>query len=65
MVQRGHCVKPSKKKYIPPPLKNVRLTAEQARAMLTARGIPDSPVVKNLLEWIAELESRRTDKKQR
>jgi len=36
------------------------LTPEEAKAMLTARGLPDSPVVRQLLEWIAELEKRPT-----
>ncbi len=32
--------------------------------MLAARGLPDGPVVKQLLDWIAELEGRpRPDKK--
>jgi hypothetical protein len=63
MVWRGRYVKSGKKKYIPPQFKNTRLTPEQARAMFTARGLPDSPVVKQLLEWVAELESRLPDKK--
>ncbi len=37
------------------------LTPEQAKE-LTARGLPDSRVVRQLLEWIAELE-KRPDKK--
>ena len=47
-----------KKKYIAPQF--ARLTPEEAKAMLTARGLPDSPVVRELLEWIAELEKRPT-----
>jgi len=35
-----------------------KLTPEEAKAMLTARGLPDSPVVRQLLEWVAELEKR-------
>ena len=30
------------------------------KAMLSARGLPDSPVVRELLEWVAELEKRST-----
>ena len=37
-----------------------RLTPEEAKAVLTARGLPDSPLVRELLEWIAELEKRPT-----
>ena len=33
---------------------------EEAKAMLTATALPDSPVVRELLEWIAELEKRPT-----
>ncbi len=47
-----------KKKYSAPQF--TRLTPEEAKAMLTARGLPDSPVVRELLEWIAELEKRPT-----
>jgi hypothetical protein len=61
MVRRGRYVKSGKKKYVSP--QSTRLTPEQARAMLAARGLPDSPVVKKLLEWIAELESHPPDKK--
>ena len=45
-----------KKKYSAPQF--TRLTPEEAKVMLTARGLPDSPVVRQLLEWIAELEKR-------
>ena len=31
--------------------------------MLAAGGLPDSPVVKQLLEWVAELENHRPQKK--
>jgi len=31
--------------------------------MLAARDLPEGPVVKQLLEWIAELENRQSDKK--
>ena len=34
--------------------------AEADIPVLTARGLPDSPVVRQLLEWIAELEKRPT-----
>jgi len=34
------------------------MTPEQAKAMLKARGLPDSPVVRQLLEWVAELEKQ-------
>jgi hypothetical protein len=54
-------VKPGKKKYAQPQL--VGLTPEQAKAMLRARGLPDSPVIKQLLEWAAEVERSRTGKK--
>jgi len=45
-----------KKKYSAPQF--ARLSTEEAKAMLTARGLPDSPVVRQLLEWVAELEKR-------
>ena len=45
-----------KKKYTAPQF--AKLTPEEAKAMLTARGLPDSPVVRQLLEWVAELEKR-------
>ena len=54
-------VKPRKRKYTQPQVAG--LTPEQAKAMLTARGLPDSPVVKQLLEWAAEVESRRSGEK--
>ncbi len=47
-----------KEKYSAPQF--ARLTPEEAKAVLTARGLPDSPVVRQLLEWIAELEKRPT-----
>ena len=47
-----------KKKYRAPQF--ARLSPEEAKAMLTARGLTDSPVVRELLEWIAELEKRPT-----
>jgi hypothetical protein len=50
-----------KKRHMP--RRFAHLTPDQAKAMLTARGLPDSPVVKQLLEWIAELESRQSEKK--
>jgi hypothetical protein len=50
-----------KKKYIRPRFTHV--TPEQERTMLAARGLPDSPVVRELLEWIAELENRRPPNK--
>jgi len=34
--------------------------AEADIPVLTARGLPDSPVVRQLFEWIAELEKRPT-----
>ena len=45
-----------KKKYSAPQF--ARLSTEEAKAALTARGLPDSPVERQLLEWIAELEKR-------
>jgi hypothetical protein len=33
-----------------------------AKAVLTARDLPDSPVVRQLLEWVAELEKRPAKK---
>ena len=36
---------------------------EQARAMLAARELPEGPVMKQLLEWIAGVENRRSGKK--
>jgi hypothetical protein len=47
-----------KKRYIPP-----RLTDLPANAMLATRDVPEGPVMKQLLDWIAELENRRSDKK--
>jgi len=49
-----------KKKYNAPQF--AKLTPEEAKAMLTARGLPDGPVARQLLEWVAELE-KRPDKK--
>jgi len=41
-----------------------RLAPEQARAMLAAKDLREGPVIKQLLDWIAELEGRpRPDKK--
>jgi len=58
----GRYVKSGKKKYPVP--QSTRLTPEQAKAMLAARGLTDGPVVKQLLDGIAELEGRpRPDKK--
>jgi hypothetical protein len=45
-----------KKKYTAPQFTG--LTPEEAKATLTARGLPDSPAVSQLLEWVAELEKR-------
>jgi len=39
------------------------LTPEQARAVPVAKDLHDGPIVKQLLEWIAELENRRLHKK--
>ena len=39
------------------------LTPEQARAVPVAKDLHDGPIVKQLLEWIAELENRRPHKK--
>jgi hypothetical protein len=49
-----------RKKYLAPDFTG--LTPEEAKAMLSARGLPDGPVVRQLLEWVAELE-KRSDKK--
>jgi len=55
---------PGKKKKIYPASVHPPLTPEQVRAMLAARDLPEGPVVKQLLEWIAELKGRpRPDKK--
>src|SRR5437667_12789498 len=45
-----------KKRYTPP--RFAHLTPEQARAVPVAKDLQDGPVVKQLLEWIAELENR-------
>jgi len=50
-----------KKRYTPP--RFAHLTPEQARAVSVAKDLHDGPVVKQLLEWIAELENRRPHKK--
>ena len=50
-----------KKRYIPPRFTD--LPPEQARAMLAARELPEGPVMKQLLEWIAGVENRRSGKK--
>ena len=50
-----------KKRYIPPRFTD--LPPEQARAMLAARELPEAPVMKQLLEWIAGVENRRSGKK--
>src|SRR5438876_8917418 len=42
-----------KKRYTPP--RFAHLTPEQARAVPVAKELHDGPVVKQLLEWIAEL----------
>src|SRR5437762_13585092 len=47
-----------KKKYSAPHF--TRLTPDEAKAMLTATALPASPVVRELLEWIAEPEKRPT-----
>jgi len=52
-----------KKKKIYPASVHPPLTPEQVRAMLAARDLPEGPVVKQLLEWIAELENRQSEKK--
>jgi hypothetical protein len=39
-----------------------RLAPEDAKAMLKARGLPNSPVVRQLFEWLAELEKRPAEK---
>jgi hypothetical protein len=49
-----------KKEYNAPQF--AKLTPEEAKAMLTARGLPDSPVVRQLLDWVAELEKRPNKK---
>ena len=58
---------PGKKKKIYPasvhPPVHPPLTPEQVGAMLAARDLPEGPVVKQLLEWIAELENRQSEKK--
>jgi len=53
---------PGKKKIYPASV-HPPLTPEQVRAMLAARDLPEGPVVKQLLEWIAELENRQSEKK--
>jgi hypothetical protein len=45
-----------KKKYTNPQF--AKLTPEEAKVMLRARGMPDSPVVRQLLESIGKLEKR-------
>jgi hypothetical protein len=50
-----------KKRYMPPRFTD--LPPEQANAMLATRDVPEGPVMKQLLDWIAELENRRSDKK--
>ena len=51
-----------KKRYTPP--RFAHLTPEQARAVPVAKDLHDGPIVKQLLDWIAELEGRpRPDKK--
>jgi hypothetical protein len=50
-----------KKRYIPPRFAD--RPPEQVKAMLAARDLPEGPVVKQLLEWIAELENHQSDKK--
>src|SRR5205807_9131418 len=49
-----------KKKYTAPQI--AKMTPAEAKAMLTARGLPDSPEVRQLLEWFEELD-RRAGKK--
>jgi len=49
-----------KKKYSAPHFTG--LAPEEAKAVLKARGLSDSPVVRQLLEWIAELEERPAKK---
>jgi hypothetical protein len=44
-----------KKKYSAPQF--AKLTPEKAKAMSTPRGVPDSPVIRQL-EWVAELGKR-------
>src|SRR5436309_13321609 len=46
-----------------PRLGFAHLSPEQARAVPVAKDLHDGPVVKQLLEWIAELENRRPHKK--
>jgi len=50
-----------KKRYTPP--RFAYLTPEQTRAVAVAKDLHDGPVVKQLLEWVAELENRRPHKK--
>ena len=45
-----------KKKYTNPQF--AKLTPEEAKVMLRARGMPDSPVIRQLLESIGKLEKR-------
>src|SRR5437867_2142947 len=52
----------ARRRDIPPP-RFAQLTPEQARAVSVANALQDGPVVKQLLEWIAELENRRPHKK--
>jgi len=59
---RSHEESGKKKRYIPPRFTD--LPPEQARAMLAAKDLREGPVIKQLLDWIAELEGRpRPDKK--
>jgi hypothetical protein len=50
-----------KKRYTPP--RFAHLTPEQARAVPVAKDLYDGRVVKQLLEWIAELENCQSEKK--
>jgi hypothetical protein len=62
-MERKSQEEPGKKKKIYPASVHPPLTPEQVRAMLVARDLPEGPVVKQLLEWIAELENRQSEKK--
>src|SRR5437899_93420 len=52
----------ARRRDITPP-RFAHLTPEQARAVPIAKDLHDGPVVKQLLEWIGELENRRPHKK--
>src|SRR5437773_1600174 len=58
-MERKSQEEPGKKKKIYPASVHPPLTPEQVRAMLAARDLPEGPVVKQVLEWIAEVENHQ------